>query len=73
MSRIRDELDEAAARLHSNERAWQQAIEEYSVTVDSIRLRCPHDRVKHDVWEYGLEYTCRDCGASRQEPFGTVV
>lgn len=73
MRSLRDEREEAAARLHSNQKAWAAALEDYEVTVAGIRARCPHSRVKYDHWEYGDDWTCRDCGQSESEPFGTVV
>lgn len=67
-----DELAEAAARLHSGHKHYLAELDDYESTVAGIRARCRHERVTPDVWQYGVEWACEDCGQTSEEPFGAA-
>lgn len=73
MRTIRDERMEAVARLGACERGWLQDLDDYNEAMGLIQMKCPHAQVVHDIWQYGVEYTCLDCGKHSTDPFGTLV
>lgn len=73
MRTIRDEVDEAAARLHSNQRHYLLQLDDYNATISGIRARCPHIHVVGEACQVDAEWRCMDCGAVKDEPFGEAM